>query len=118
MASELSKKRSQACCQYDVVDVEQHESSSIALVVDKQRSIGASGAEAKLMKNLCDPLVPGARSLLKPIQGPREQAHMTRRGLTNESRGLLTEQLFLKMTMKEGVGNVHLMHMQEWDTGS
>ena len=62
------------------------------------------------MKKRCDALVPSARSLLEPLQGPREQAHMIRRRLINEPSRLLTEHLFLKMPMKKSIRNIHLVH--------
>ena len=108
--SELSKKVGGACCQDDVVDIEQQVSSGVALAIDEQRSIGACGAEAKLMKERCDALVPGARRLLEPVQGAREQAHMIRVGAVDEPRRLLAEHLLLEMTVEKGVRDVHLVH--------
>jgi hypothetical protein len=68
MISELSKYLRGACCQDDIINVEEQISGSTALAVDKQRSIGASGAEAKLMKKCHDALVPSTRRLLEPIE--------------------------------------------------
>jgi hypothetical protein len=51
----------------DVFDVEQQVSHCVSHMVDKQRCIGACGAEAKLMKKRCDALVPRMWRLLEPI---------------------------------------------------
>jgi hypothetical protein len=66
--SKLSKKLSGACCQDDIINVEEQVGGNTALGIDEQRSIGASGAEAELMKKCCDALVPRTRRLLEPIK--------------------------------------------------
>ena len=66
--SKLAKELRSACCQDDVVNIKQQISRVGALVINKQRSIGACRAEAELVKKRCDALVPGTRSLLEPIQ--------------------------------------------------
>ena len=80
------------------------------MLVNEQRSIGASGAEAELMKKRCNALVPSAGSLLEPVQGARKQANMLRTSVVDEPRRLLAIDLLLKMTMEERVGDVHLMN--------
>jgi hypothetical protein len=56
-----------ACCQDNIIHVEEQVGGETALTVDEQRSIGASGAEAELIKKRCDALVPSLRRLLEPI---------------------------------------------------
>jgi hypothetical protein len=107
---ELSKKTSGGGRQDDVVDVQQQVCHVVAGPVDKQGRIGTRGAEAQLMQEAGDALVPGAGRLLQSIQGPREQAHVIGALGVDEADGLLTVHLFLQMAMKEGVGDVHLMH--------
>ena len=65
--SKPAKELKSACCQDDVVNIEQQICRVCALVINKQRSIGACRAEAELVKERCDALVPGMRSLLEPI---------------------------------------------------
>src|SRR3954465_14571323 len=72
---ELSKKSISACRQDDVVNIEEQVGCVDALSIDKERRIGARGAEAKLMKERGDALVPSTGRLLQSIQGLREQAH-------------------------------------------
>jgi hypothetical protein len=65
--SELSEKLRSACRQDNIIHIEEQVGGETALAVDKQRSIGASGAEAKLMKKRCDALVPSTGRLLESI---------------------------------------------------
>jgi hypothetical protein len=65
--SKLAKKLRSACRQDNIIHVEEQVGGKNALAVDEQRSIGASGAEAKLMKKRCDALVPSTGRLLEPI---------------------------------------------------
>ena len=65
---ELTEETSRTGRQDDVVNIEQQICRVCALVINKQRSIGACRAEAELMKKRRDVLVPGTRSLLEPIQ--------------------------------------------------
>jgi hypothetical protein len=108
--SELSKKSIATCCQDDVVNIEQQISSIKALSIDEQGGIGARRAEDKLMTKRHHALVRGAWCLLQPIQGAREQAHTVGMLGVNKPSGLLTVHLFREMSMKEGVGDVHLWH--------
>ena len=62
------------------------------------------------MEKRRDALVPSARSLLESVQGPRKQAHVVWKRRVNKPGGLLAEDLLLEVTMKEGVGDVHLVH--------
>ena len=66
--SKPTKKLSGACRQDDVVNIEEQGCCVGALVINKQRSIGACRAEAELVKKRCGALVLGTRSLLEPIQ--------------------------------------------------
>ena len=66
--SKPAKELRSACCQDDVVNIEKQIRRVGALVINKQRSIGACRAEAELVKKRCDALVPGTRSLLEPTQ--------------------------------------------------
>jgi hypothetical protein len=67
MISKLSKKLRGACYQNNIIHVEELVGGETTLAVDEQRSIGASGAEAELMKKHCDALVPSTGRLLEPI---------------------------------------------------
>jgi hypothetical protein len=66
--SKLSKELRSARRQDNIIHVEEQVGGETALVVDDQRSIGASGAKAKLMEKRCDALVPSTGRLLEPIQ--------------------------------------------------
>jgi hypothetical protein len=67
MISKLSKELRSARRQDNIIHVEEQVGGETALVVDEQRSIGASGAEAKLMEKHYDALVPSTGRLLEPI---------------------------------------------------
>jgi hypothetical protein len=58
--SKLTKKLRSACCQDNIIHVEEQVGGETALAVDEQRSIGASGAKAELVEKRCDALVPDA----------------------------------------------------------
>jgi hypothetical protein len=62
--SKLTKKLRSACRQDNIIHVEEQVGGETALAVDKQQSIGASGAEAKLMEKRYDALVPSTWRLL------------------------------------------------------
>jgi hypothetical protein len=62
--SKLPYQLRRAGCQDNIIDIKEQISCGIALAVDKQGRIGASGAEAERMKKRCDALVPSARRLL------------------------------------------------------
>ena len=66
--------------------------------------------EAQYLKEPGDTLVPGARCLLETVERPGHQAHMARMRGIDETDGLLTINLLLKMVVKEGVGDIHLMN--------
>jgi hypothetical protein len=66
--SKLMKKLRSACCQDNIIHVEEQVGDETALAVDEQQSIRASGAEAELMEKCCDALVPSTGRLLEPIQ--------------------------------------------------
>jgi hypothetical protein len=66
--SKLAKELRSACRQDNIIHAEEQVGGETALAVDEQRSIGASGAEAKLMEKRCDALVPSMGRLLEPIQ--------------------------------------------------
>jgi hypothetical protein len=108
--SELSKKSIAAGCEDDVVNIEQQISRIKALSIDEQGGIGARRPEAKVMKKRHHALVRGTWCLLQPIQGAGEQAHTVGTLGVNKPSGLLTVHLFREMSMKEGVGDVHLWH--------
>ena len=65
--SKPAKELRSACCQDDVVNIEKKIRRVGALVINKQRSIGACRAEVELTEERCDELVPSAGSLLEPI---------------------------------------------------
>jgi hypothetical protein len=66
--SKLTKKLRSACCQDNIIHVEEQVGGETALAIDEQRSIGANGAKAELVEKHCDALVPSTRRLLEPIQ--------------------------------------------------
>ena len=79
-------------------------------MINKERGIRAGVAKAELMKKRRIALIPSTRSLLESVKGPREQADVVGMCWINEPRGLLAEDLLLEVTMKKGVGDVHLVH--------
>ena len=79
-------------------------------MLDKQRGIRASNAEAQCLKEPGDTLVPGARCLLEPVERPGQQTHIPRKRCVDETGRLLTVNLLLKMAMEESVGDIHLMN--------
>ena len=67
---ELTEKTSRTCRQDDVVDIEQQVGRVRALMIDEERGVRAGRAEPKLVEKGRDALVPSARSLPEPVQGP------------------------------------------------
>jgi hypothetical protein len=108
--SELSKKSFVAGCHDDVVDIEQQVSCIRTPSKDEQGGVGACRAKAKLMKKCHHALVPGAWCLLQSVQGAGEQTHTVGMLGIDEPGGLLPVHLFREMAMKEGVGDVNLVH--------
>ena len=107
---ELTEETSGGCRQDDVVNIEQQVGSVGALMINEERGIRAGGAKSELMEERRNALIPSTRSLLESVQGPREQADVVGMCWINEPRGLLAEDLLLEVTMKKGVGDVHLVH--------
>ena len=79
-------------------------------MIEEERGIRAGGAKSELMEERRNALIPSTRSLLESVKGPREQTDVVGMCWINEPRGLLAEDLLLEMTMKKGVGDVHLVH--------
>ena len=79
-------------------------------MVDKQGGIGPCGPEPLLLKEGRDPLVPGPRCLLQPVERTREQAHVVRIVGVDETRRLLTEHLLVEMAMQESIKHVKLVN--------
>ena len=63
-----------------------------------------------LLKEGRDPLVPGPRRLLQPIERTGEQAHVVQIGGVDETSRLLTEHLLVEMTMQESIRHVELVN--------
>ena len=62
------------------------------------------------MKKGRDALVQGTRRLFEPIQGAREQADVVGMRVVDKAGGLLAVHMFIKMSMKKVVRNVHLVN--------
>ena len=81
----------------------------MALVLDKQGGIGPWGPEPMLLEEGRDPLVPGPRCLLQPVERTGEQAHVVRIVGVDETSRLLTEHLLVEMDMQESIRHIELV---------
>ena len=78
-------------------------------MVEKQGGIGPCGPEPLLLKEGRDPLVPGPRCLLQPVERTGEQAHVVRIVGVDETSRLLTEHLLVEMAMQESIRHIELV---------
>ena len=106
VSCDLLKERWRGGSQDDVVDVQEEVRGGGTLMINKQGGIGQCGPEPLLLKKGRDPLVPGPRCLLQPVERTGEQAHMIRILGVDETGGLLTVHLLCKLLMQKCVGNV------------
>ena len=79
-------------------------------MINKQGGIGPCGPEPLLLKEGRDPLVPGPRRLLQPVERTGEQAHVVRMVGVDETSRLLTEHLLVEVTMQKSIGHVKLVN--------
>ena len=78
-------------------------------MINKQGGIGPCGPEPLLLEEGRDPLVPGPRCLLQPVERTGEQAHMVRIVGVDETSRLLTEHLLVEMAMQESIRHIDLV---------
>lgn len=107
---DLLKQRWRGRSQDDVVDIGEEVRGGSALVINKQGGIRLCGLEPLLLKEGRDPLVPGPRHLLQPVERTGEQAHMVRMVGVDETNRLLTEHLLVEVAMQKSIGHVELVN--------
>ena len=93
-----------------VVNVQEEVRGGVALVIDKQGGIGPCGPEPLLLEEGRDPLVPGPRCLLQPVERTGEQAHVVQIVGVDETSRLLTEYLLVEMAMQESIRHIELVN--------
>jgi hypothetical protein len=80
-------------------------------VKDEERCIRLGAGEAEGGDKSREPMIPGARGLLQPVERPVEAAHMTGAGRVNEPGGLMTKDHLGELPMEEGILHIKLTNL-------
>ena len=79
-------------------------------MINKQGGIRPCGPEPLLLEEGRNPVVPGPRCLLQPVERTGEQAHVVRIVGVDETSRLLTKHLLVEMAMQKSISHIELVN--------